>query len=168
MLLPTAVGAVKSSGSGRMPLQSLAISYLFHIVVFECQGAPDPTVRKERFSTHGIILAVGWCMRCGGGGTNLRRRSVIRQTCQTSQQLDQGRFDKKRETRGPLPIEARGTRPCVLATERGRGSVHPARRGARHDTLRLATTVFHFRLCAPSGPRGPAELDRSAPSSNSR
>jgi len=101
MLLPTAVGAVKSSGSGRMPLQSLAISYLFHIVVFECQGAPDPTVWKERFSTHGIILAVGWCMRCSGGGTNLRRRSVIRQPCQTSQQLDQGRFDKKKDTRCP-------------------------------------------------------------------
>merc|ERR1712087_46213 len=48
-----------------------------------------------------LLFSHGWCMRCGGGGTKLRRRSVIRQPCQTSQQLDQGRFDKKRDTRCP-------------------------------------------------------------------
>merc|ERR1711920_1048450 len=44
ILLPTALGAVKASGSGRTPSQSLVVSNLFHTVVLGCQGAFDPIV----------------------------------------------------------------------------------------------------------------------------
>merc|ERR1712176_1044996 len=56
ILLPTAVGAVKSSGSGRTPLHIIFFSS-FHIVVSECQGSLDPIVWKERCNTHVIIIA---------------------------------------------------------------------------------------------------------------
>merc|ERR1719221_2577158 len=57
ILLPTAIGVVKSSGSGQMPLQSLVVLNSFLTAVLECQGALDLTVRKERCSTHDIINA---------------------------------------------------------------------------------------------------------------
>jgi len=57
ILLLAAIGVVKSSGSGRMPLQSLVVFNLFHTVVLECHGALDQIVRKERCNTHDIINA---------------------------------------------------------------------------------------------------------------
>jgi len=44
------------TGSGRTPLQILAIYNLFHTVVLECQGALDQIVWSER-RTHGTTLA---------------------------------------------------------------------------------------------------------------
>jgi hypothetical protein len=60
ILLPTPVGTVKSSGSGRTPLHSLEILSLFRIVALECQGALDPTVWKEACNTGAINLARAW------------------------------------------------------------------------------------------------------------
>jgi hypothetical protein len=57
ILLPTAVGAVKSSGSGPTPLHSLASLSFFHIVALECQRALDPIVWKEWCHTDAINLA---------------------------------------------------------------------------------------------------------------
>merc|ERR1740121_2066802 len=81
ILVPTAVGAVECSGSGRTPLQSLVIFNLLHAVVLECLSALGPIVH-------------GWCMRRGGGAKS-RRSRVIRQPRQTSQQLDEGALNKK-------------------------------------------------------------------------
>merc|ERR1712113_168791 len=53
-LLPTAVGAVKSSGSGWTHLQRLVTLMLFLTVVLECQGALDMIVRKDRYHTHSL------------------------------------------------------------------------------------------------------------------
>merc|ERR1712228_680868 len=57
ILLATAIGVVKTTGSGRMPLHNLVVFNLLHAVVLECQGALDQIVRNERCNIHDIINA---------------------------------------------------------------------------------------------------------------